>query len=267
MGDHAQDTHTGSLLEERQRGLEEGEVAAESIDDEPLDPGTIRGLQKLQRAHQCRQCPAPIDVRNQEHGSLGMVRHAHVDDVPLAQVDLRGTPGALNEQQVSVLAEPRQRFGDHGPQRLAPLEVVASRESRRGYSADNDLAAAAMLGFEENRVHVHAWGSSGGARLESLRAADFAAVRGDGGIVGHILRLEGRHAYPAPCIQPAEAGGQETLAHRRRDSLDHERGGAHSARRGKSATISRANTVARRTMRMAREMSLRSGDGWSDPST
>jgi hypothetical protein len=61
-----------------------------------------------------------------------------------------------------------------------------------------------------------------------LRAADLAAVVGDGGVVRHVLRLERRHAQPRAREDAAERGDEGRLAGVRRRALHHE----HAAERG-----------------------------------
>ncbi len=62
------------------------------------------------------------------------------------------------------------------------------------------ITCAPIIGLwlQQHRVHVGVRLDSGSQRLECLRAADLAAVDGDGGVVRHVLRLEGEHAQAAP---------------------------------------------------------------------
>ena len=62
-----------------------------------------------------------------------------------------------------------------------------------------------------------------GARLQRLGAADLAAVRGHGGVVRHVLRLERQHAQAAPGEGAAKPGDQQGLADVRARALKHQR--------------------------------------------
>ena len=63
-------------------------VAAELVEDEAAHQGALVRREPLPRAEQGREGAAAVDVADQQHVGLGMQRHAHVDDVAGAQVDL-----------------------------------------------------------------------------------------------------------------------------------------------------------------------------------
>ena len=92
---------------------------------------------------------------------------------------------------------------------------------------DDDLGAGVALGLEEHRVHVDGRGDAGGAGLQRLGAADLAAVGGDGGVVGHVLRLEGADAEAAVGEGAGEAGDDEGLADVGAGALEHQAEGGH----------------------------------------
>ena len=60
------------------------------------------------------------------------------------------------------------------------------------------------------------------ARLQRLGAADLAAIRRDGGIVRHVLRLEGPDLQTLAREDPAQARHQKRLAHIGAGALDHQ---------------------------------------------
>ncbi len=60
-------------------------------------------------------------------------------------------------------------------------------------------------------------------RLQSLRPADFAAIGGHGGIVGHILWLEGHNVDSALPCRPAKPGHQQRFPDIRASPLNHQR--------------------------------------------
>ena len=60
------------------------------------------------------------------------------------------------------------------------------------------------------------------ACLHRLRPADFAAIRGDRGIVRHVLRLERTHAQPGIAEMAAEPGDKHRLADIRAGALQHD---------------------------------------------
>ena len=91
---------------------------------------------------------------------------------------------------------------------------------------DDDLRCALGLRFEQHRVEVHARRQTGGLRLQRLGAADLAAVRAGGRVVGHVLRLEGRRANTAAARDTQQRRDQHGLADVRARALEHQRAGA-----------------------------------------
>ena len=75
-------------------------------------------------------------------------------------------------------------------------------------AADDHLGTALPLGFQQHRVHVVARRDLGGHRLQPLRAADFATIGGDRGIVGHILRFERANRQAALTNGARQPGGE-----------------------------------------------------------
>jgi antitoxin CptB len=66
------------------------------------------------------------------------------------------------------------------------------------------LGADIALRLQQHRVHVDGRRGAAGHGLQRLGAADLAAVGGDGGVVGHVLRLERPHDQAAIGEQPAQ---------------------------------------------------------------
>jgi len=64
----------GSRFQEVQTGLQKVAVAAEPVDDQPLNPRTIFRLEQLERADQTREYPASVDVADQQNRRGGPPR-------------------------------------------------------------------------------------------------------------------------------------------------------------------------------------------------
>ena len=105
----------------------------------------------------------------------------------------------------------RKLSTDGGHELLAVLEKIAGRHGG-GAALNDDLGADGALRFQQHRVHVNGCGLPCGAGLQGLGAADLAAIAGDGGIVGHVLRLEGQHFQAAPGEGAAQAGDHQGFA-------------------------------------------------------
>jgi hypothetical protein len=95
-----------------------------------------------------------------------------------------GLTGTLGNHQIEIATQVIQSVCDHRPQIAAPGPEVLLRGLDAVYLATHhDLTRAAALRFEQNRIHVHGRYYAGGGRLGILRAADFAAVRTNGGVI------------------------------------------------------------------------------------
>ncbi len=74
---------------------------------------------------------------------------------------------------------------------------------------------------------MHARRNSRRARLQSLRAADLAAVGCYGSIVGHVLRLERRDRESAFAIRSRKPGNDQRFADVRAGALKHQTSRCH----------------------------------------
>ena len=171
---------------------------------------------------------AAVDVADQDDRHVGAGGKAHIGDVARPEIDLGRRAGALDDDEIGPLADlaPGIQHGVH-QLRLEHL-VVARLRLAEHLALHDDLAADVALRLQQHRVHVDRRRDAAGDRLQPLRAADLAAVRlagqvGDGGIVRHVLRLEGPHAHAAVLRGAAEAGDQHRLADIRACALQHDR--------------------------------------------
>ena len=169
--------------------------------------------------------PAAVDVAAQQDGRLDLERDRHVDDVAVAQVDLRRTAGALDHDDFEVVDQPVQRRAHDGPEPPLGAPRPGQGARLRVHAAHHHhLAPRGVRGrLQEDGVHPRLGHGARGERLDVLCAADLAPVRRHRGVVAHVLRLEWRHAVPAVGQRPTEAGGQEGLSRVRRAALHHQR--------------------------------------------
>ena len=58
------------------------------------------------RSEQRCENAAAIDIADEQAGGIGGMGHAHVDDIALAQIDLRRRAGAFEQNQLIFAAEP-----------------------------------------------------------------------------------------------------------------------------------------------------------------
>jgi FhuF 2Fe-2S C-terminal domain len=226
---HAVGGSAGHGAQHVEAGGEQPEVAAELVDDEPGDEPLVAGVQHREGAVHGGEDPAPVDVADDDHGQASRAGQAHVGDVPVPQVDLGGTAGALTDHHVEPAAQVGQAGGDRCFQRR--LEVLVVQRARVGerLAEQHDLAAGVAAGLEQHRVHRGLRLHPGGGGLHRLGAADLRAVGGDGRVQRHVLGLERRDLDPASSQPPAQASRQHALPGIRRRPRDQQCSRNHSA--------------------------------------
>src|ERR1700722_3114058 len=209
---------------ERHHAAEEQvRVAAELVDDEADDGrGVLRRKRRLD-AENLRENAAAIDVADQRDRTAGGAREAHVCDVALAEVDLGRAARAFDEHQSSLRLHVSVAV-EHGAHQFGFEGLIFARwRVANNLALDDDLRADLALGFEQNRVHVHARRNAACARLQRLGAADLATVVRHRSVVRHVLRLERTDAKAALRERTAEARDDQRLADVRSRPLEHER--------------------------------------------
>ena len=222
VGHHPRHRHAAEVLQLLDARLQDGHVPPELVDDGPLDPGPLVGLQKGHGAIELGKDAAPVDVPHQEHGGVGQLRHAHVHDVVLLEVDLRGAARALQHDDVEFLLQAAVGLHDVGDEFQLALIVVLGPDVAQHLAVDDDLAAHVGGGLQQDGVHAHIGGDARRLRLHHLGPAHLPAVGGDEGIEGHILALEGGHPITVLLENAAEARAEQAFARVGHGALDHD---------------------------------------------
>ena len=226
-GHETQVSPPGLPLDDRIGVVEERGVAPKLVDDEAPGESAFGRRQQRPCADEARDHAAAIHVAYQRHGNLGCQREAHVGDVVLPQVDLGRAAGSFHQDQVGALAEPPKTL-QHARHEPGLERVIAARIRRAGDGAlHHHLRAVLALGLEQHRVHVDVGLDPGGAGLQRLGAADLAPVARDGGVVGHVLGLEGADRVSTVGERSQKSGGQHRLADIRAGPLQHDRPCGH----------------------------------------
>jgi hypothetical protein len=104
-GDDADGRHPCDLLQLRRRRGQQPDIAAELVEQKPADVRPPERWQQRPRAIQVGEGAAPINVGDQQHGRVGQLGHAHVDDVVGPQVQLSRAAGALDHDHVVLGGE------------------------------------------------------------------------------------------------------------------------------------------------------------------
>ena len=221
-GHQPQRRPAGALRDRVHPFREERGVAAHPVHQEAPDHRRILRRQHGLRAHEAGDHPAPVDVAHQHDRRARGAGEAHIGDVARAQVDLGGAARPLHQHEVGFRPQPREAVEDMGHE--AGLHRLVFARPRRGEDAalHHHLGSGLALRLEQHGVHVDTGRHARRPRLEGLGAADLAPIRGDGGVVGHVLRLEGPHPQPAPREEPRQPGDEQRLAHRGAGALEHQ---------------------------------------------
>ena len=149
---------------------------------------------------------APVDVADQHRGHRRRTGKAPVGDIALAQVEFGRTARALDHHQLGALAQAVKAVQHVGHEAALDRLILRAPGRAAHLPLHHDLRAGLALWLEQHRVHVGVGLEAAGPGLQRLRAPDFPAVAGDGSVVGHVLRLEGRDLQPAPGKGPAQPG-------------------------------------------------------------
>ena len=146
--DQSRDRDAGALFEPGDAVGEQVRVAPELVDDEALDQLSFIGFQQLQRAHQEGENAAAVDVAAEQHRSVGVAGHTHINDLILLEVDLSRTAGTLGHDYVEVLTQSVQRRVHGFPELGFQAEVVSCFGCQQRMAHDHYLGDVVGLGLQ-----------------------------------------------------------------------------------------------------------------------
>ena len=123
---NAQHRHAGQVFYLLNTRVKQRNIATKFIDDDPFHPRPLAIVQKRQRAVDGGKDAASVNVRHEEHRALRHFGHPHVDDIAIAQVNLRRAARAFQHQHVILPGQAVIDVADLLPQARFVL-VVADR--------------------------------------------------------------------------------------------------------------------------------------------
>ncbi len=228
VGHHAQDRQAGALLEHLQAVFEQPRVAAELVDDEAFDARAIGAGKQLDGAEQGGEDAPLVDIADDYNRRAGHFGDRPIDQVAMAQVDFRRPAGSFDHDQIEVAGQALVAVHDFRPGlRAIPFMLHRVHVETRA-AADHHLASRLAVGLEQHRIHIDGGLQSARLSLRRLGAANLTAGA-DGGVVRHVLRLEGCDPDSGAQEGPAQCGHHHALARVRRGPHDHQALGAHDA--------------------------------------
>ena len=210
------------FFQHRKAGAQDLHIAAEFIDEQPLDAGALLRLQQRHRAVQLGEHTAPVDIARQQNRGIHQPGKAHVDDIVRLQVDLRRASGPLDDDDVHGFGQTVVGREDLRDERSFHFEIGGGGHLAPHLAVHDDLTAHVTAGLEQDGVHPHIRLDACGLRLHHLCPAHFQPIPGDKAVQRHVLALEGSHAVTVLRKNAAEGGAQQAFACTAHGSLHHD---------------------------------------------
>ena len=210
------------FFQERKSRFQKGNIAPELVDYKALHKSPFFRFQKFQCPHDGSQGAAPVDIGDKEYRRMAFLCNPHVHDIILFEVHFRRAAGPFDDESIEMGFHVVQALLHRIPGPLAVAVLVfRSAVIAYGLAEENDLGAGIAGGLQEHRIHLHNRKGPRSFRLGYCGPADFTARQGDVGIQRHILGLEGGRLVAILGKDPAECGGEDTLAYMGTGSLKH----------------------------------------------
>ena len=175
-------------------GVEQRHVAAKFVDNHPLDPRALVVVQQREGAVDRGEYAAAIDIRHEDHRALRHLGHAHVDDVAIAQVDLRRAARPFQHQHIMFGGQAVIDREDLFAQARLIFVIAHRVHIGRHLAHQHHLRFAVAGRLEQHRVHAHVRRDPRRFGLENLRPAHLFAIWRNTRIERHILRFKRRGA-------------------------------------------------------------------------
>jgi hypothetical protein len=137
--DDAEAGGAGALFEEVGGFAEKFGIAVEVVDDEAFQARRIGRIEDGEGAGDGRDDAAAMDVADEQDGEIGGGGKAHVGDVAVAQIDLGGGAGALDQHEIAGGRQVAEAFEDGGEVLGAPVHEVARLEGGDAVTAQDHL--------------------------------------------------------------------------------------------------------------------------------
>ena len=153
-------------------------------------------LEHRVRADERRDDAAAVDVADEDHRHIGRLGEAHIGDVAGAKIDLGRRARAFDEDEVGVASSRPKLSSTCGISSALARAVFARLQRRPALALHDHLRAGLRFRLQQHRVHVDGGRDPRGARLQHLRAADLAAVRGDAALFDMFCGLNGATFMP-----------------------------------------------------------------------
>ena len=144
---HPQHRFSRPLFQPCQARLQQGDVAAELVDDKPGNPLPLALAEQVQRPDQVGEHAAPVDIGDEDDRAVGLLGETHVGDIPVAQVYLRRTAGAFRHNIVVTVLQAAVGFHDGAQQGGFSFVVRQRIQGRINLAVHDHLGADIRIRF------------------------------------------------------------------------------------------------------------------------
>ena len=136
----AHDRDSRQFLQHGNTGVQDGPVSAEFIDHKPFHHGALIRIQQLSGSQKLGEYAAAVNIADQQDRGLCQFCHPHIDKaVRVLQIDLRGTSGSLNDNNIILCRQRIIGFFYVRNQFFLVGKILAGAHVSQNLPVDNDL--------------------------------------------------------------------------------------------------------------------------------
>ena len=196
-------------------------ISPELIDNQAADARPLLLFQQSHRTVQLGEHAAPVNISRQQHRRVHQFRHAHVDNIIGAQVDLGRAARPFDDNDIVFRGKAVIGFQNIRDELALHAEILSGAHLPPDFAVNDNLTADVAGRLEQNGVHTYIRFLPGGLSLHHLRPAHFQAVPGHIAVQRHILAFKRSRFHPVLCKNPAQTGAQKAFSRAGHSALHH----------------------------------------------
>ncbi len=163
-------------------GIQYGFISAKFIDDQPSDQFPLIFFKQHQRAQKLCEHTAPVYIAHQKDRRFYHLRHPHIHDIVLLQVNLGRTSRPLDYDNIILFLKLMERRQNIRHQPLLISKIFPCTHISQYFAVDNHLRPGIIRRLQQDRVHLRPGGNARRFRLNRLRPPHLKSLLGDVGI-------------------------------------------------------------------------------------
>ena len=209
---YSQNILTGFFLQDIETRIKYSLISAEFVDDKPLYTRLLLLFKQRYGSVELRKYSAPVDITYQQNRRIRKLRHAHIYDIIVPKVYLRGTSGSLYYDYVILRSQLFIGFFHNRYESFFMPVILPCSHVAADFSVDDDLGTDISCRLQKYGVHQHRWLNAGCLRLNHLGSAHLEAFIGYEAVKSHILGFKGRNFVPVLPEDTAKSCRNETFS-------------------------------------------------------